>query len=230
MKPKYPVWLLFWGGLFLYFAIHSCITGRVRTSKGGSYITPETNPLGFWASVIGSALIGLAFMVPSLISFFRARRREESSQSLREQPGDSSGMLFDPAETIYEAPDDSVVQVCKDYVLYGAEGKAGAKEEDKIFFKDLERIKVIRSKKSGKVTSIDLKTKDSFETFAIGGFKHREMEEIARLLETRIKGLPIQFLEKRSDLENYLAYAIVLACAIVLLIIGIASYKVLFGR
>jgi hypothetical protein len=57
-----------------------------------------------------------------------------------------------------------------------------------------------------------------------------EMEEIARLLETRIKGFPIQFLEKRSDLENYLAYGIVAACAIVLIIIGIATYRVLFGR
>ena len=28
-------------------------------------------------------------------------------------------MLFDPTERIYEAPDDSVVQVTKDYVLYG---------------------------------------------------------------------------------------------------------------
>ena len=173
MKPKFPVWLLFWGGLFLYFAINSCITGRVRPSKGAEYITPETNPLGFWASVIGSALVGLAFIVPTLISFFRARRREESMQSLREQPGGSSGMLFDPAETIYEAPDDSVVQVTKDYVLYGDEGKAGAKEKDRIFFNDLERIKVIRSKKSGKVTSIDLKPRGSFQTFEIGGFKHK---------------------------------------------------------
>ena len=65
MKPKFPVWLLFWGGLFLYFAINSCITGRVRPSKGAEYITPETNPLGFWASVIGSALVGLAFIVPT---------------------------------------------------------------------------------------------------------------------------------------------------------------------
>jgi hypothetical protein len=225
-------------------SIHSCITGRVRISKGAEYITPETAPLEYWGWVIGLGLVGLAFMVPGLISFLRAMRREKSSpwpagihtiperQTSGEQPGGSAGMLFDPAEKIYEAPDDSVVQVCKDYVLYGAEGKAGAKEEDKIFFKDLARIKVIRSKKSGKVTSIDLKTKDTFETFEVGGYKQREMEEIAGLLETRIKGLPIQFVEKQSDLhlENYLAYAIISACAIVLLIIGIATYRVLFGR
>ena len=141
-------------------------------------------------------------------------------------------MLFDPAEKIYEAPDDSVVQVCKDYVLYGAEGKAGAQEEDKSFFNDLERIKVIRSKKSGRITSIDLKARGTLQTFEIGGFKHRKMEEIAGLLETRIKGLPIQFVEKQSDfhLENYIAYGIVAACAIVLIVICIATYKVLFGR
>ena len=232
MKPKYPVWLLFWGGLFLYFAIHSCITGRVRTSKGGPYITPETNPLGFWASVIGSALVGLAFIVPSLISFFRARRREESLHSLREQAGNSAGMLFDPAETIYEAPDNSVVQVCKDYVLYGAEGKAGAKEEDKIFFNDLERIKVTRTKKSGKVRSIDLKAKGTFQAFEIAGFAQKKMEEIASLLETRIKGLPVQFVEKRSDFQLgvCVVYCIIAACAAVLIIIGIATYRVLFDR
>ena len=54
------------------------------------------------------------------------------------------------------------------------------------------------------------------------------MEEIAGLLETRIKGLPIQSVEKRSDfhLENYLAYTIVSACATVLIIIGLAAYRV----
>ena len=141
-------------------------------------------------------------------------------------------MLFDPAEKIYEAPDDSVVQVCKDYVLYGAEGKAGAQEEDKSFFNDLERIKVIRSKKSGRITSIDLKARGTFQTFEIGGFTHKKMEEIAGLLETRIKGLPVRFVEKRSDfhLENHIAYAIASACLIVLIIIGIAAYRVFFGR
>jgi hypothetical protein len=223
-------------------SIRACITGRVHPSKGAAYITPETAPLEYWGWVIGLGLVGLAFMVPGLISLLRVIRREKSSpwpagihavpeqQTSGEQPEGSSGMLFDPAEKIYEAPDDSVVQVCEDYVLYGAEGKAGAQEEDKIFFKDLARIKVIRSKKSGKITSIDLKTKDTFETFAIGGFKQGEMEEIARLLETRIKGFPMQFLEKRSDLENSIVYGVVAACAIVLSIISIATYKVLFGR
>jgi hypothetical protein len=225
-------------------AIRDCITGHTRTSKGAEYITPETAPLEYWGWVIGLGLVGLAFMVPGLISFLRAMRREKSSPrpagihavpespALGEQPEGSSSTPFDPAEKIYEAPDDSVVQVTKDYVLYGLEGKAGAKEEDKIFFKDLARIKVIRSKKSGKITSIDLKTKDTFKTFAIGGFTHKKMEEIASLLETRIKGLPIQFVEKRSDfhLENYIVYGIVLACATVLIIIGIAAYRVFFGR
>jgi hypothetical protein len=213
-------------------AIRDCITGHTRISKGAEYITPETAPLEYWGWVIGLGLVGLAFMVPGLISFFRARRREESLQSLREQPEGSPGMLFDPAETIYEAPDDSVVQVTKDYVLYGDEGKAGAKEEDKIFFNDLERIKVIRSKKSGKVISIDLKARGTFHTFVIQDFTHKKMEEIAGLLETRIKGLPIQLVEKRSDfhLENYIVYGILLACATVLIIIGIAAYRVFFGE
>jgi hypothetical protein len=225
-------------------SIRDYITGHTRIGKGAAYVTPETSPLEYWGWVIGLGLVGLAFMVSGLISFLRAMRRERSSprpagihavpepQTSGEQPEGSSGMLFDPAERIYEAPDDSVVQVTKDYVLYGDEGKAGAKEEDKIFFNDLERIKVIRSKKSGKVTSIDLKTKDTFETFEIGGYKQREMEEIAGLLETRVKGLPIQFVEKRSDfhLWNYVVSAILLACATVLIIIGIAAYRVFFGK
>jgi hypothetical protein len=58
------------------------------------------------------------------------------------------------------------------------------------------------------------------------------MEEIAGLLETRVKGLPIQFVEKRSDfhLWNYVVSAILLACATVLIIIGIAAYRVFFGK
>jgi len=79
MKPKFYGRLTLLGGVFLYWAIHTCITGRIYASKGGSYITPETDPLLFWAIAIGSALVGLACIAPTLISFVPAKRREKSS-------------------------------------------------------------------------------------------------------------------------------------------------------
>ena len=112
---------------------------------------------------------------------------------------------FDPTEKIYEAPDDSVVQVGKDYILYGCDGKDEVCEKDKFFFKDLTRITVIRSRKSGKKTAIDYKVRRKAGTFEIGGYKPEEMEEIARLLETRAKSWPIQFLEKQISGSNYVA-------------------------
>ena len=156
-------------------------------------------------------------------------------QALCKQAGGENGVCdatpFDPAEKLFEAGDDCV-QVGKDYILYTAEGKDEACEKDKFFFKDLARITVIRSKKSGRITAIDYKVKRKSGTFEIGGYKPEEMEEIVGLLETRAKGLLLQFVEKRSDfhLWDYVACAIALACVIVLIIIGIATYKVLLGR
>ena len=112
---------------------------------------------------------------------------------------------FDPTEKIYEASDDSVVQVGKDYILYGCEGKDEVCEKDKFFFKDLAHITVIRSKKSGRITAIDYKVKRKPGTFEIGGYKPEEMEEIARCLETRAKSWPVQFLEKQISGSNYVA-------------------------
>ena len=108
-------------------------------------------------------------------------------------------------EKIYEAPDDSVVQVGKDYLLYGCEGKDKVCEKDKFFFKDLTRITVIRSKKSGTIETIDYKVRRKSGTFEIGDFKPEEMEEIARLLETRAKSWPIQFLEEQISGTHYVA-------------------------
>jgi len=109
---------------------------------------------------------------------------------------------FDPTEKIFEAGDDCV-QVGQDYLLYGCEGKDEVCEKDKFFFKDLARITVIRSKKSGSITAIDYKVKRKSVTFEIGDYKPEEMEEIARLLETRAKSWPIQFLEKQIPGTHY---------------------------
>jgi hypothetical protein len=114
---------------------------------------------------------------------------------------------FDPAEKIFEAGDDCV-QVGNDYILYGCEGKDEVCEKDKFFFKDLARITVIRRKKSGRITAIDYKVKGKSGTFEIGDYKPEEMEEIARLLETRAKSWPIQFLEKRVAGSNPVALII----------------------
>jgi hypothetical protein len=130
----------------------------------------------------------------------RALRKQASGGNGVDQP-----TPFDPTEKIYEAPDDSVVQVGKDYVLYGCEGKDEVCEKDKFFFKDLTRITLIRARKSGRITAIDYKVKRKSGTFEIGGYKPEEMEEIARLLETRAKSWPIQFLEKQVSGSNYVA-------------------------
>ena len=104
---------------------------------------------------------------------------------------------FDPTERIFEAG-DACVQVGKDYILYGIEGKDEVCEKDKFLFKDLVRITVIRGKKSGRVKAIDYKVKGKSGTFEIGGFTPKEMEEIARLLRERTRSWSIQFVEKES--------------------------------
>ena len=57
-------------------SIAACIIGHFRDYRGGPDITPETHPLFFWATVIGTGLFGLAATLPWLISFFRDRRHE----------------------------------------------------------------------------------------------------------------------------------------------------------
>ncbi len=49
---------------------------QFRVGKGEPYITPVTHPVGYWATIIGMALLGLAFIVITLVSFFRDRRHE----------------------------------------------------------------------------------------------------------------------------------------------------------
>ena len=113
--------------------------------------------------------------------------------------GADSAIAYDPAEKIFQAADDSVVQVGKDYILYSLEGKDAAREEDRTFFKDLDCIKVIRSRRSGSITAIRYKTKGEFGALEINGFEIPELEEIARLLETRAGSFPVKFLVKSGD-------------------------------
>jgi len=49
---------------------------QFKVTKGGPYITPETHPLGYRATIIGMALLGLACIVITLVSFCRGRRHE----------------------------------------------------------------------------------------------------------------------------------------------------------
>jgi hypothetical protein len=121
----------------------------------------------------------------------------------RDPAQSGSGSPFDPTERIFEAPDDSVVQVGRDYLLYGCEGKAAVSESDKFFFKDLLRITVVRSKKSGIVSSIECRGRGGVATFEIGGFSPEEMNELARLLESKAKNYPIHLLTRQSDRSRY---------------------------
>jgi hypothetical protein len=108
-------------------------------------------------------------------------------------------MPSDPDEKTFETSDDCVLRVGRDYVLCGLSGRDPdfqPDEQDKVFFKDLDRITVIRSKKSGSITAIDYEVKGKPGPFEIGGYEPMDMEEIARLLESRAQSVPIEFLEK----------------------------------
>jgi hypothetical protein len=108
-------------------------------------------------------------------------------------------MPSDPDEKTFETSDDCVIRVGKDYILCGLSGRDPdfqPDEQDKVFFGDLDRITVIRSKKSGSITGIDYEVKGKPWPFEIGGYEPMDMEEIARLLESRAKSVPIHFLEK----------------------------------
>jgi hypothetical protein len=120
-------------------------------------------------------------------------------RQLSAQNGVDPAMPFDPVEKVFEADDDCVLRVGEDYILCGLSGRDPdfqPDEQDKVFFKDLDRITVIRSKKSGSVTGIDYEVRGKPGPFEIGGYEPIDMEEIARLLESRAKSVPIQFLEK----------------------------------
>jgi hypothetical protein len=123
-------------------------------------------------------------------------------QALRKQASAVEGVgiatPFDTTEKVFEAGDDCV-QVGKDYLLYGCEGKDEVCERDKFFFQDLAQITVIRRKKSGRTTSVAYKVKGKSGTFEIEGFTPKEMEEIAHLLRERTRSWPVQFVEKESS-------------------------------
>lgn len=107
-------------------------------------------------------------------------------------------MPLDPDEKIFEAGDDCVLRVGKDYILCGLGGRDPdfqPDEQDKVLFKDLDRITVIRSKKSGNITGIDYEVRGKPGPFEISGYEPLDMEEIARLLESRAKSVPIEYRE-----------------------------------
>lgn len=177
----------------------------VRESGGYKDFTKVTIGLRN-RSPLGNAI---EFLPPFRLTWSGTHPAVRELRALCMQAGGGNGVdqptPFDPTEKIYEAPDDSVVQVGKDYILYGCEGKDKVCEKDKFFFRDLTRITVIRSRKSGKITAIDYKVRRKSGTFEIGDFKPEEMEEIARLLETRAKNWPIQFLEEQISGTHYVA-------------------------
>ena len=75
-----------WMGLVLGVFLIACSMlyhwGRsFRLGRGGELITPETHPGAYWTTIIGVALVGLAIIVATFISFFRGLRRETSSES-----------------------------------------------------------------------------------------------------------------------------------------------------
>jgi hypothetical protein len=118
-------------------------------------------------------------------------------RQLSAKNGDDPAMPFDPTEKIFEAGDNCVLRVGQDYILCGLAGRDSdfqPGEQDKVLFKDLDHITVIRSKKSGRVTGIDYEVKGNPGPFQIGGYTPIDMEEIARLLESRAKNVPIKAL------------------------------------
>lgn len=74
-----------WMGLILGAFLIACSMlyhwGRgFRFGRGGELITPETYPCAYWSTIIGVALVGLAIIVATLISYFRGLRRATSSE------------------------------------------------------------------------------------------------------------------------------------------------------
>jgi hypothetical protein len=119
-------------------------------------------------------------------------------RQLSAKNGVDPAMPVDPTEKVFEAADDCVLRVGEDYILCGLGGRDPdfqPGERDRVFFKDLDRITVIRSKKSGSVTGIDYEVKGNPGPFEIRGYEPIDMDEIARLLESRAKRVPIEFLE-----------------------------------
>jgi hypothetical protein len=126
------------------------------------------------------------------------RELQALCRQLSAKNGVDPAMPFDPVEQIFEAGDNCVLRVGRDYVLCGLAGRDPdfqPGERDRVFFKDLDRITVIRSKKSGSITGIDYELKGNPGPFEIRGYEPLDMEEIARLLESRAQSVPIEFLE-----------------------------------
>jgi hypothetical protein len=124
---------------------------------------------------------------------------EALCRQLSAKDGVDPAMPLDPTEKIFEASDNCVLRVGKDYILGGLSGRDPdfqPGERDRVCFKDLDRITVIRSKKSGSITGIDYEVEGNPGPFEIRGYDPLDMEEIVRLLESRAKGVPIQFLEE----------------------------------
>jgi hypothetical protein len=171
----------------------------VRESGGGKSLTRVSigfaNPSAFGQSIEFLPRLGRCWtgMGPTI----RELQALCSQSSARN--GVDPAKPFDPTEKVFEASDDCVLRVGKDYILCGLSGRGPdfqPDEQDRVFFKNLDRITVIRSKKSGSITGIHYEAKGKPGPFEIVGYDPIDMEEIARLLESRAKSVPIQFLEK----------------------------------
>jgi hypothetical protein len=157
----------------------------VRESRGGRSLTRVSigfaNPSAFGKSIeflprLGRCWSGMGPAIRELQALCnKASARNEVD----------SAMPFDPTEQIFEADDNCVLRVGEDYILCGLSGRDPdfqPDEQDRVFFKDLDRITVNRSKKSGSITGIDYEVRGKPGPFEIGGYDPIDMEEIARLL------------------------------------------------
>jgi hypothetical protein len=170
----------------------------VRESGGGKSLTRVSigfaNPSAFGESIEFLPRLGRCWagMGPAI------RELQALCSQASARNGVDPAMPFDPTEKIFEADDDCVLRVGKDYILCGLGGRDSdfqTDEQDKVLFKDLDRITVIRSKKSGSITGIDYEVRGKPGPFEISGYEPMDMEVIARLLESRAKSVPIEYLE-----------------------------------
>jgi hypothetical protein len=135
-------------------------------------------------------------------------------------------MLIDPNEKVFEAG-GYVLQIGKDSILYVEGRREEARDKDKVFFHDIDRITVLRNKGTGQVCAIDYKVKGRSGSFEIGDYTEMEMEEIANLLKSRARGFPIKFLEKQGDPITYSRFAVYVFVFVVIAVICVAAYRVL---
>ena len=125
-------------------------------------------------------------------------------------------MILDPDKKTFNACGD-LLQIGEDDILYVDGGKEAAAEKHKSYFRDIARITVIRSKANRRVRAVEYKMKRqlfAFTAFRIDGCGRAEMEEIAGLLKNRTQGFPIQWVDKRGDVELFPFFILAVFAAI----------------